>query len=356
MQRCVGCKKDQDRVGILLAQLGTPDAPTAPALRKYLRQFLGDPRVIEVNRALWWVILNGIILVTRPKRSARLYSRIWTEKGSPLMLISRDQERLLKEQLSRLDPSIEVALGMRYGSPSLESAVDQLLEKGCKRILLFPMYPQYCAATTAATYDSVFPHLLKRRWVPTLKVVEPYFDQAAYIDALAARIDQFYAEANPRPERLVLSYHGIPQKYVRKGDPYCCMCTETTMSLLKKIKLRPQEVIHTYQSRFGRDPWLTPYTDETINALAKQGIKHLAVFCPGFTADCLETLDEIGNEGLHAFKEHGGETLKLIPSLNQHPAWIEAMVQIVKKEAGHWLDCGAAGIKEAVNCPVRWEI
>ena len=333
-----GCKSYKDKIGVLIAQLGTPEAPTKQALYPYLKQFLSDPRVIEKNRALWWVILRALVLPRRPARSAALYKRIWTDKGSPLLVITKETTEKLKESLQQVSSGIEVEFGMRYGNPSLESAVDVLIEKGCSKILLFPMYAQYSATTTASTYDAVFSHLLKRRWVPTLRVAEPYYLHPAFIKALATTINEAYEKFDKKPEKLVLSYHGIPYEYIQKGDPYCCMCTETTQALLQEISVPANEVIHTFQSRFGRDPWLEPYTDETIDGLAERGVKHIAVACPGFTADCLETLDEIGNEALHAFQEKGGERLDLIPCLNAHPTWIRGLTEIVTSELSSWLE------------------
>jgi protoporphyrin/coproporphyrin ferrochelatase len=346
-----GCRGNRDRIGVLVAQLGTPDAPTEGALRPYLKQFLSDPRVIEKNRFLWWFILNAFILRSRPARSAALYKRIWGEEGSPLLTITRDQAQLLQQQLGS---HVEVVFGMRYGSPSLESAIDTLIERGCTRILLFPMYPHYAGATTASTYDAVFRHLLARRWVPTLRVAEPYYHHRAFLDALAVTINEAVERSNPIPSHVVLSYHGVPEAYIAKGDPYCCMCTETTAALLPLLRFEPSRVIHTYQSRFGRDPWLTPYTDETIESLAKEGTQHIAVAAPGFTADCLETLDELGNEGAELFKEHGGISFTLIPCLNTHPRWIEAMAEIVKAELGSWLTNDASVVSSSCGtCPAK---
>jgi ferrochelatase len=349
-----GCRGSKDKVGVLLAQLGTPDAPTPGALRPYLRQFLSDRRVIEVNRALWWVLLNGLILVTRPRRSARLYKRIWGADGSPLLTITRKQTLGMRERLQSRYPQIEVEFGMRYGRPSLESAVDALIEKGCSKILLFPMYPQYAAATTASTYDAVFPHILKRRWVPTLRVAEPYFAHPQYIQAQAKIINDHIAKLPWKPERLVLSYHGVPEKYVTKGDPYCCQCVETTAALLPQIKLDPDQVIHTFQSRFGRDPWLRPYTDETFEELGHAGVKRIAVVAPGFTADCLETLDELGNEGEEQFQEGGGEQYSLIPCLNDNPVWLDAMASIIRDELGSWVEGEARNVRDCeIRCPLK---
>jgi ferrochelatase len=349
-----GCRGSQDKIGVLVAQLGTPDSPTPAGLRPYLREFLWDKRVIEVPRILWWFLLNFVILVTRPKRSARLYKRIWMKEGSPLLVITRRQTEALRSSLQSNYPHIEVEFGMRYGSNSLESAVDTLLEKGCSKILLFPMYPQYSATTTASIYDAVFPHLLKRRWVPTLKVAEPYYVHPKYISALATVVNEHLAKMEWAPEKLVLSYHGIPEKYVAKGDVYCCQCVETTAALLPKLSLPAEKVIHTFQSRFGRDPWLRPYTDVTFEELGHSGMKQVATFAPGFTADCLETLDELGNEGIEQFQEAGGEKLSLISCLNDHPAWVSAMADIVKEELGSWLTGEARTVSNCdIFCPVK---
>lgn len=349
-----GCRGSKDKVGVLLAQLGTPDAPTPGKLRTYLRQFLSDRRVIEVNRVLWWVLLNCVILVTRPRRSARLYKRIWGKDGSPLLTITRKQTEGVRERLRSRYQHVEVEFGMRYGSPSLERAVDALIAKGCSKILLFPMYPQYAAATTASTYDAVFSHLLKRRWVPTLRVAEPYYAHPRYVQAQADIINDHLRGLTWKPERLVLSYHGVPEKYVRKGDPYCCQCVETTAALVPRINLSPEEILHTFQSRFGRDPWLTPYTDETFEELGHSGIKKIAVVAPGFTADCLETLDELGNEGEEQFNEAGGELYSVIPCLNDEPRWLDAMTSIITEELGSWLGGEARSARDCtIRCPLK---
>lgn len=349
-----GCRGSKDKVGVLIAQLGTPDAPTAKAVRPYLRQFLSDPRVIEVNRVLWWLLLNLVILVTRPRRSARLYSRIWGKEGSPLLTITKKQSEGVAARLKERYHNVEVEWGMRYGKPSLESAVDRLIEKGCSKILLFPMYPQYAAATTASTYDAVFPHILKRRWVPTLRVAEPYFAHPKYVAAVASIINEHVASLPWKPEKLVLSYHGVPEKYVTKGDPYCCQCLETTGALLPLLQMDRDAVIHTFQSRFGRDPWLTPYTDETFEELGHEGVKRIAVVAPGFTADCLETLDELGNEGHEQFTEAGGEEYSVVPCLNDNPVWLDGMTEIIREELGSWLDGQARTASDCtITCPLK---
>lgn len=349
----VGCESAPDKVGVLFAQLGTPDAPTPKALRRYLGEFLADQRVIEVNRVLWWLILHGIVLRFRPKRSARLYARIWTDEGSPLMVVTKAQTEGVKERLfSQGHTDVEVTFGMRYGRPSLTTAIDDLIERGCRRILMFPLYPQYAAATTASTYDMVWTHLLKRRWVPTLRVAEPYYRNPLFSGALAHSINRQLGELSPPAERLVLSYHGIPLKYLQKGDPYCCECTETSARFIPQLNYPASQVVPTFQSRFGKEQWLEPYTDETVEKLAKEGIKHLAIVCPGFAADCLETLDEIGNEAREEFVEHGGESLTLIRCLNDEPQWLDALTGIVKQELSGWIGVEGRGDVD-VSCPVR---
>lgn len=349
-----GCRGSRDKVGVLIAQLGTPDAPTAGALRRYLRQFLSDRRVIEVNRVLWWVLLNCVILVTRPRRSARLYKRVWTDEGSPLLSITKKQAQGVLERLRKEHDNVEVEFGMRYGSPSLEKAVDALIAKGCSKILLFPMYPQYAAATTASTYDAVFPHLLKRRWVPTLKVAEPYYAHPQYVKAQAHILNEHLASLDWKPERLILSYHGVPLKYVTKGDPYCCQCVETTAAVKPLVNLEPSLIVHTFQSRFGREPWLTPYTDETFEELGEHGVKDIVVAAPGFTADCLETIDELGTEGLEQFHEAGGGRYSVVPCLNDNPVWLDAMTAIIREELGGWLVGEARSARDcSITCPVK---
>ena len=359
MARAFGCKKNLEKTGILITQLGTPAAPTPQALRRYLKQFLSDPRVVEMNRLAWWLILNGIILNTRPKRSAALYRRIWREDGvSPLRHFTERQVALVAEGFAKEGIDAEVTCGMRYGNPSIEAAVDELIERGCSRIILFPMYPQYSAATTGSTYDAFYAHLLKKRWVPSVKVVDAYYRHPAYVEALATSIRESCAKLPVPPEYLILSYHGIPQRYVRAGDPYCCMCTETSAALRPLLGGLADHTLHTYQSRFGREPWLSPYTDETITMLGQNGVRRLAIACPGFPTDCLETLDEIGNEGAHAFQAAGGEQFTLVPCLNDHPAWIEAMLTILKEEGGGWLGPRHVPLDEqrCSECPVEWKI
>lgn len=351
-----GCQKLQNKIGILIAQLGTPEAPTKEALRPYLKEFLSDPRVIEKPRLLWWLILNGIILNVRPKKSAALYKRIWTEEGSPLLVYTKNLSQKLARELQQEDSEILVDFGMRYGKPSIETALNNLISQGCKRIVLFNMYPQYSGSTTASNCDAFFKALGKQRWIPTVKIIDPYYNHPEFIKAYADTIKNIYNSFSKRPEKLVFSYHGVPVEYVKKGDPYCCMCNVTTKALMQELKFSEDEIIHTFQSRFGKDPWLTPYTDKTIISLAEKGIKKIAVVCPGFTTDCLETLDEIGHEAKEDFIKAGGEELHLIPCLNDSDIWVNAMKNIILEDISAWITQDRNKICSGFSCPagVAW--
>jgi ferrochelatase len=330
--------QDNDRrIGVLLAQLGTPDAPTPAALRRYLRQFLSDRRVVERNRVLWWFILRLLVLPRRPRHSAALYRRIWSRDGSPLLVISRSQARALEAALNRHEPErFKVALGMRYGSPSIASAVRELHEWGAERLLLFPLYPQYAGATTGSTYDEVFRQLSMLRYVPALRVVPPYYAHPAYIDALAQSVREELTSRSRPPDKILVSFHGIPQEFVDRGDPYASHCEATARSLAARAGWENGSYLMTYQSRTGRAPWLRPYTDETLVGLARTGVRHVMVICPGFVADCLETIDEIGHVGLEQFRAAGGETLQLVGGLNDRPRWIAAMTEIALEHLQGW--------------------
>jgi ferrochelatase len=326
------------KIGILLAQLGTPDAPTTAAVRRYLAEFLGDRRVVDLNPFLWKLILHGIILNTRPAKSAALYRKIWTPEGSPLLVLTKRKAAMLEDALAAdLGNSIRVEVAMRYGNPSTSSAIDKLVEWGAERILLFPMYPQYSAATTGSTYDAVFQDLQKRRFVPSLRVVPPYYDNPLHIEALAESVWDVQHKLDSPPDRVIVSFHGIPQRYARLGDPYPRHCEETARLLAEAMRWKPGQWMLTYQSRFGREPWLQPYTDQTLLGLGKQGVRRILALCPGFTTDCLETIDEIGNLGEEQFREGGGETLTLVPCLNDRPRWIEAMATIAVHELQGWI-------------------
>jgi ferrochelatase len=333
----VGALEHDGRIGVLVAQLGTPDAPTPTALRQYLRQFLSDPRVVERNRLLWWFVLRFLVLPRRAPRSAALYQRVWTPEGSPLLLISRSQTRALEAELTRREPGrFKVALGMRYGSPSLADALQELREWGAERLLLFPMYPQYAGATTGSTYDEVFRQLSLLRYVPTLRVVPPYYAHAGYIAALAQSVREALASRSTPPDKFIVSFHGIPQQFVDSGDPYPSHCEATARALAMRAGWAEGSYLLTYQSRAGRAVWLQPYTDETLASLAQSGARHVMVICPGFVADCLETIDEIGEVGLEQFRAAGGETLELIKGLNDRPRWIAAMTEMVIEQTRGW--------------------
>jgi ferrochelatase len=320
--------------GILLIQLGTPDAPTPQALKPYLKQFLSDPRVIEDQGWKWKLLLNGIILRKRPVESAAKYARIWDEQtGSPLMYYTRRQAELLQERF----PEVPVRYGMMVGNPPIEKAVTEMIAAGVTRLVVLPMFPQYSATTTASATDSLFKTLLTVRRVPALRVVPQYPEHPAYLDALTAVIREDLARLPWEPEHLVFSFHGLPRTYAQSGDPYPAQCVRTTRGLLKRLDLPRERWTQTYQSRFGRSEWLKPYTDDVLTALAQKGVKRVAVALPGFTADCLETLDEIGNESREVFEGAGGEHLRAIPCLNDHPRWIDAMEQIVRDEGQGWL-------------------
>ncbi|EPC7357840.1 ferrochelatase [Klebsiella variicola] len=313
----------QTKTGILLANLGTPDAPTPGAVKRYLRQFLSDKRVVDTSRLLWWPLLRGVILPIRSPRVAKLYQSVWMEEGSPLMVYSRRQQQALAARL----PDTPVALGMSYGSPSLVSAVDDLLAQGVGHIVVLPLYPQYSCSTVAAVWDELARILAKKRAIPGISFIRDYADHPDYIHALAASVRASFA-VHGEPDLLLLSYHGIPQRYANQGDDYPQRCRDTTRELVSALGLPPERVMMTFQSRFGREPWLTPYTDETLKMLGEQGTKHIQVLCPGFAADCLETLEEIAVQNREVFLEAGGEQYEYIPALNADVAHIEMMVNL----------------------------
>lgn len=324
-------------IGILLSNLGTPEAPTAAALRRYLGEFLGDPRVVEAPRLLWWPILNGIILRTRPRRSAEAYRRIWSEEGSPLLTISRRQAQALQQRLDEHAPGrIHVALGMRYGEPSLGSALEKLEQAGCERILLFPLYPQYSASTTASTFDATAALLRQRRRLPELRFVRDYHDDAGYIRALADSLQE-HREAKGAAEKVVFSFHGIPRRYVDRGDPYRQQCERTAALLAEQAGLAEGEWIVTFQSRFGPQEWLKPYTNKTLVALARKGVRKVDLMCPGFSADCLETLEENAMVNRDLFLEAGGEHFRYIPCLNDSEPHIKALTALTLRHIADWL-------------------
>jgi protoporphyrin/coproporphyrin ferrochelatase len=320
--------------GILLIQLGTPDAPTAPALKTYLRQFLSDRRVIEAPRLLWWLILHLRVLRTRPAESAAKYQRIWdAATGSPLLHYTKRQVELLRQAL----PGVPIHFGMQVGNPPLKQVVYQMIAEGVDRIIALPMYPQYSATTCASATDALFAALMSVRRVPAVRVVPPYYDHPAYLDAMSVIIQEELKKLSWAPEHFIYSFHGIPQSYAQKGDPYAVQVVRTTRGLQERLRIPKGRWTQTYQSRFGRSAWLKPYTDDVLAKLAKRGVRKVFVALPGFTVDCLETIDEIGHESTAYFKANGGEILHACRCLNDHPAWIAAMRQIVTEEGQGWL-------------------
>ena len=326
-------KGPSPRTGILLNNLGTPDEPTPPALRRYLREFLSDPRVVEIPRLVWLIILYLFILTFRPKSSAKLYQQVWTDAGSPLMDITRRQADALQEKLDQAygEHSVPVVVGMRYGNPSIASALQALTDQNVRNLIVLPLYPQYCAATVGSTFDAVATQLTRFRWVPEFKFISGYHKHAGYITAIADSITR-HIEAHGMPERLLFSYHGTPQRYLHQGDPYYCFCSQTTRLVREKLALDEDKILTTFQSRFGKATWLQPYTDETLKQLASEGIKEVAVICPGFSADCLETIEEIDAENRGYFIDGGGEQYHYIPCLNDQDDHIEMMFDLVQQQ------------------------
>ena len=326
------------RIGVLLVNLGTPDSTGYWAMRRYLKEFLSDRRVIEENRIKWWLILNLIILSVRPRRKGRDYDKIWNREldESPLKTITRSQAEKLAATPA-LGDRVRVDWAMRYGNPSIASRLEALQESGCERILLMPLYPQYAAATTATVCDEVFRALSSMRFQPVLRVAAPYYAEPVYIDALAASLNAALGKLAFKPEVIIASYHGMPEDYVAKGDPYLKQCTETTALLRKKLKFDEERLIMTFQSRFGTAEWIKPYTDATVRSLAARGVKNLAVITPGFSADCLETLEEIAMENAEIFRQAGGENFAAIPCLNDTPGGMAVVRDVVTRELKGWV-------------------
>ncbi len=316
----------QEKIGVLLANLGTPDAPTPAAVKRYLRQFLSDRRVVDTARLLWWPLLRGVILPLRSPRVAKLYQSVWMEEGSPLMVFSRRQQQALAAQL----PDMPVVLGMSYGNPSLKSAVDELLSHNVTHIVVLPLYPQFSCSTVAAVWDELGRIFSGYRTMPSISLIRDYAEDTSYINALAASVKRSFAQ-HGEPDLLLLSYHGIPQRYANEGDDYPQRCRDTTRELLSALELPPEKVMMTFQSRFGREPWLMPYTDETLKMVAEKGVKHIQVMCPGFSADCLETLEEMAVQNREVFMKAGGTKYEYIPALNDDPAHIAMMVNLINR-------------------------
>lgn len=322
---------------MLLVNLGTPDATDYWSMRRYLKEFLSDRRVIEENRLKWWLVLNLIILSVRPGRKGRDYEKIWNRERneSPLMTITRAQAEKLAPLID--DGRLMIDWAMRYGNPSIASKLEALQREGCDRILLVPLYPQYAAATTATVCDKAFDALATMRWQPALRVAPAYYDDPVYIDALARSIERHLATLDFAPEVILASFHGMPEEYVRQGDPYYDQCAETTRLLRTRLGLDDQRLRLTFQSRFGPAEWLKPYTDKTVEQLAREGVKRLAVVTPGFAADCLETLEEIAMENAGIFRAAGGESFAAIPCLNDSADGLRVIAAVVKRELGGWI-------------------
>ncbi|GGB29367.1 ferrochelatase [Sphingomonas metalli] len=319
------------RIGVLLMNLGTPDAPDARSVKRYLAEFLSDRRVVEIPQIAWQPILRGIILNTRPKKSAHAYSQVWREDGSPLAAITKAQAARLKDAFG---PDVLVDWAMRYGRPAIADRVQAMKDAGCERILLAPLYPQYCAATTATANDKAFAHLARMRWQPAIRTLPPYYDDPLYVDALKVSIEESLARIGFTPDALIASFHGMPQRTLELGDPYHCHCRKTAR-LLSEAMGRPVEV--AFQSRFGRAKWLEPATDATLEAMPARGVKRVAIFAPGFSADCLETLEELAIRGRESFIEAGGTDFAYLPCLNDEDGGIEMLARILRRELEGWV-------------------
>lgn len=323
------------RTAVLWVNLGTPDEPTAPALRRYLAEFLSDPRVVEIPRLLWWPILHGVILRTRPRQSAAKYATVWMPEGSPLAVWTSRQATLLERALHERGHRVLVRHAMRYGNPSLPAVLDSLRAEGVTRVLVLPAYPQYAAATTASISDKIGQWAATARRLPELRFVGEYHDEAGYVAALADRLRKHWA-THGRGERLVLSFHGVPERSLLMGDPYHCQCHKTARLLAEALSLLPAQIVVTFQSRFGKAKWLEPYTEPTLEKLAAEGVKRVDVMCPGFVADCLETLEEIAQEAREAFLHAGGEQFSYVPCLNDDAAWISALAGLAEQHLQGW--------------------
>ena len=321
------------KTAVLLVNLGTPQAPTAPALYRYLDEFLWDPRVVEIPRPVWWLILKGIILNLRPKQSAKKYAQIWTAEGSPLKVHTERQAKLLR---GLLGPDIVVASAMRYGEPAIAATLDQLKAEGVGRILILPLYPQYAASSTASVFDAVATWLARTRNIPELRLVKNFHDHPCYIAALAASVEEYWTK-HGRPDKLVMSFHGLPRYALERGDPYHCECHKTARLLAEALALKPDQWQLTFQSRFGRTEWLKPYTLQTLEELGRAGMGRVDVICPGFVGDCLETLEEIAIEVRAAFLQAGGREFHYIPCLNERDDWIATLAEISRTHLGNWL-------------------
>ena len=339
-------------LGILVTNLGTPDEATTPALRRYLREFLWDPRIVDLPRALWWCILQVILLI-RPAKSAHAYQKIWDkEKGSPLLYISRDQAEALRNALQgKIAQPFAVELGMRYGNPSIASALEKLRQANAQQILVLPLYPQYSSSTTASTFDAIAETVKDWRWVPEFRFVNQYHDNDQYIAALANSIQEAWSQHN-KPEKLLFSFHGTPKRFLTTGDPYYCQCQKTARLVAERMELQDTQWQVAFQSIFGREEWLNPYTIDTLRKLPSQGVNSVDVVCPGFSADCLETLEEIDKENREAFMEAGGKEYHYIPALNDRADHINALANLIQHNCEGWNSLPSNSEAESKK---RWE-
>lgn len=333
--RRVNAHREAARAAVLLVNLGTPEAPTARALRPYLKQFLSDRRVIEAPKLLWWFILNGYILPFRSPRSAKAYARVWTEHGSPLLVESRSLAHKLEADFQQDLPRVKVILAMTYGRPDIDSAIDRIRRENIQRLLILPMYPQYSATTTASVFDRVTDSLKRLRWLPEVRFINNFHHDENWLSAVAESIRRF-RRGREAPDKLLFSFHGIPKRNLLAGDPYYCQCQASARQVAGRLGMADEEWMVTFQSRLGRAEWLKPYTDRTLEELAKQGKKKLQVVCPGFSVDCLETLDEIAVEGREEFIEAGGDSLEYIPCLNDCPDHVKALSALCRQHGQGW--------------------
>ncbi|MEE8526559.1 MAG: ferrochelatase [Thermoanaerobaculia bacterium] len=326
-------------VGVLLANIGTPQAPTAKALRPYLRQFLSDPRVIELPRWQWLPILYLLVLTFRPRRSAKLYAKIWTAEGSPLLVIARRQAAAVEKLLNaEVGSPLHVTLGMGYGKPSMAEALGRLRRGGCRKILVLPLFPQYSGTSSAAIFDALFAELATWRWIPELRTIQAYHDDRGYIRALASSIREVWTPAGGQPDQLLFSFHGVPLRYIQNGDPYHCQCHKTGRLVAEELELDEGRYAVTFQSHFGSEEWIKPATDVTVRAMARSGVRSLDVVCPGFSADCLETLEEIAIQNREFFEQNGGEQFRFIPCLNDRPDHVRALADLILRHLQGWIE------------------
>ena len=323
----------KERIGVLITNLGTPDKPKRKELKIYLKEFLSDPRVIEVPKVIWQIILRLIILNLRPQKVAKLYKFIWKKEGGPLLVMLKKQKKGIQKILKK--KNIKIEIGMRYGNPNIKLGLEKLRRKSCRKILILPLYPQYCAATTGSTFDKVTEILRKWRWIPEIRFVNNYFEEPMYIECLARSIKKNWKKFG-KPQKLIFSYHGIPKKYLLKGDPYHCFCQKTTRLVAEKMKLKEKDYITTFQSRFGPDEWLQPYTDKTLEELPEKGIKKVHILSPGFSSDCLETLEELEVQNKEIFFSSGGEEYNYIKCLNDDLQHLKMLRSLILNHLKGW--------------------